>query len=330
MHKYTKALAGLLVSLAAVLAIVRNISPSEVLRAATGLNWRLAFAGLVGVGIGYGIRSFRWWRMLRLRSSSISFTVAARVLMASFAANNVLPLRAGDALRAFAFRNILNVPAIFVITTLVLERLLDVLSILLIGLCFATNAANAFPHHMLRIAQALILMGVALLVFVLFFTKYINRCLFWLIRKLVKGCERRQKIEAVINNIFRLFESIRPSEAVHLLLLSVTAWSFEALLYLCVASGMHLHISVAWVCMALVAANLSALVPSSPGYVGTFHAAVLTILLLAGIERTSATAYAVVVHAMLWAAVTLSGSIAYLLLRSKPMPSVHDSTGEML
>jgi hypothetical protein len=76
--------------------------------------------------------------------------------------------------------------------------------------------------------------------------------------------------------------------------------------------------------MALLAANLSSLVPSSPGYIGTFHASIVAMLLLGGVTRNSATAYAVLVHGVIWIEVTFAGAAAYLLLYPK---TVHNPTG---
>jgi hypothetical protein len=331
MRKHTKTILGVLVSVAAVFAILHNINLADVAHATAGTSGSLVFAGVLSVGMGYVIRSFRWWRMLRLKNHSISLGTSAGVLMASFAANNVLPLRAGDALRVFGFRTVLRLPSTFVLATVVLERLLDLLSLLLLGLCFIrTGGLTAMPVQMVRLVQVLSLGGMALLIAILVFSKQLKICSLWLLGRCVPQTDRRDKTELAIRNVAGLFESISLLEAGHLALLSAAAWMFEAVLYVCVARAMHLHVSVSWLAMALLAANLSAIVPSSPGYVGTFHAAILAMLLLAGVERNAATAYAVVVHAVLWAGITFAGGVAYLLLRGKAAQPVQDSTGEIV
>jgi hypothetical protein len=268
--------------------------------------------------------------MLRLKNHSISLGTSAGVLMASFAANNVLPLRAGDALRVFGFRTALRLPSTFVLATVVLERLLDLLSLLLLGLCFIrTGGLTAMPVHMVGLVQVLSLGGMALLIAILVFSKQLKICSLWLLGRFPQT-DRRDKTELAIRNVAGLFESISLLEAGHLALLSAAAWMFEGVLYVCVARAMHLHVSLSWLAMALLAANLSAIVPSSPGYVGTFHAAILAMLLLAGVERNAATAYAVVVHAVLWVGITFAGGVAYLLLRGKAPQPVQDSTGEIV
>jgi len=331
MRKYARPLFGALISAAAVYAIIRNVSISEVAHATAGAKPSFIVIGVVALALGYAIRSFRWWRMLRLGNGSISLNSTARVLMAGFAANNVLPLRAGDALRAFGFRATLGISSSFAVATLVLERLLDLFSLLLLALCFMkVGGLTSLPHNVVRLVQVLTLACLAAIIVALAFGAQIRRCLLWLLNTCFPKAERGSKLELAITNITSLFESLRPIEALHLTALSLAAWFLEALLYICAARALHLQVSFAWACMALVAGNFAAIFPSSPGYVGTFHASVLAILLFAGVERNLAAAYAVAIHGVLWCTVTLAGAIAYFSLRIKAVQTFLDSTGEVV
>lgn len=50
------------------------------------------------------VRIVRWWRMLHVMEPGLPLVACVRPFLASVAFNNVLPLRAGDALRVFGFR----------------------------------------------------------------------------------------------------------------------------------------------------------------------------------------------------------------------------------
>jgi len=54
----------------------------------------------------------------------------------------------------------------------------------------------------------------------------------------------------------------------------------------------------------MVVANLGILIPSSPGYIGTFHFFALSALAVFGVARETALSYAVVSHAMQYLLVT--------------------------
>jgi len=331
MRKYAKTLLGVVVSAAAVFAIVRNISLSDVARASAGASKSLVLAGIVALALGYAIRAFRWWRMLRLGNPSVTLGTTSRVLMAGFAANNVLPLRAGDVLRGFGFRGALNLPSSFVVATLALERLLDLFSLLLLGLCFIKfSAITTLPRNIVHLVEAFSLGSMVLLCLSLAFGKIVRRWLLLLVDTCIRQTEKHSKLELAITTLTSLFESISAFEAIHLTVLSVAAWFLEAVLYICVARALHLQAPFVWACMALVAANFAAIIPSSPGYVGTFHASVLAILLLAGVDRNAAAAYAVLVHGVLWLTITFAGAVAYFSLRVKAWQTLPDSRGEIV
>jgi hypothetical protein len=61
--------------------------------------------------------------------------------------------------------------------------------------------------------------------------------------------------------------------------------------------------------------TLATLLPSTPGYVGTFDYFTLMGLNLYGAERNLAAVFAVVVHILLWLPVTLAGAIALVVLK---------------
>ena len=90
-----------------------------------------------------------------------------------------------------------------------------------------------------------------------------------------------------------------------LLALSVVLWLIEGAVYavLGAVAGVHLSLLDGLYIMAL--ANLVALVPAAPGYLGTFDAAVLLgVRLVAGGTHAAALAYAVVVRFVLFVPIT--------------------------
>ena len=62
----------------------------------------------------------------------LTWRQCAGPLLGSFAANNILPFRAGDVLAAFAFNSRLKVSSGIVLATLFVERLLDLLMVLVL------------------------------------------------------------------------------------------------------------------------------------------------------------------------------------------------------
>ena len=53
--------------------------------------------------------------------------------------------------------------------------------------------------------------------------------------------------------------------------------------------------------------NLSTILPSTSGYIGTFHAVAILTLVAFNVDRVDAGSYAIVMHATLWLPITVAG-----------------------
>ncbi len=121
---------GLLISCAFIWLILTSIPIDELLSTLSKVRADYVAAGVAFFVVGYLCRIARWQLMLRIDNPTLPFYRAGIPFMISIAANNVLPLRAGDVMRAFVFSKWLSVPSSSVLATLVSERLLDLLSLL--------------------------------------------------------------------------------------------------------------------------------------------------------------------------------------------------------
>jgi len=95
-----------------------------------------------------------------------------------------------------------------------------------------------------------------------------------------------------------------------LLFSSMLVWLGEAGLYYSVLLGAGIDGSLLVALLVMAIATLSTLLPSSPGYVGSFHLAAFTAVSLVGDTAARAGSYAVIVHLSLWLPTTLAGVIA--------------------
>jgi hypothetical protein len=94
---------------------------------------------------------------------------------------------------------------------------------------------------------------------------------------------------------------------------SLASWTVEASTYWIVLQAFDFRVSF-WVLMLVLGiANLTTVLPSTPGYIGTFHGAVVLTLVAFDVPREQAGPYAIVMHMVLWLPITLAG--AWLLWR---------------
>ena len=307
---------GLAISLLLVLGAVRLLNLREV--------WHLlgqARLPLLALAVGllaadYLVRCFRWWLMLRQSGSGASLTNCTLVLLAGFGFNNILPFRAGDVLRAAAFPGRLRASTACLVGTLVLERALDLLALLVVCLLVTLVSGLVFPFiGPLRLLAPLTALALGALTAALLLAKRLQRLLLRLIRLAVRSPELTRRLQRMTVSLLRVFTACSPAAGIRFALLSLLAWGLEGALFVSVSHALELRLPLAVPLLALVAANFCTLIPSAPGYVGTFHAAAISVLVTAAVPRNSAAAFAVLAHVALWLPVTAVGLVSFVVLQ---------------
>jgi uncharacterized membrane protein YbhN (UPF0104 family) len=94
---------------------------------------------------------------------------------------------------------------------------------------------------------------------------------------------------------------------------SVAAWSAEGCVFWCAALALPSLTAPLAGWLALPVGTLATLIPSTPGYVGTFDFFTVKAMMELGNTTAASTAYALLVHVLLWLPPTLVGGL-YLLL----------------
>jgi hypothetical protein len=237
--------------------------------------------------------------------------------LSSVAVNNIMPFRAGDALRILGFRRQLLSPPMRVLGTLVVERLLDLVALLgfffggLIGL-----TAGAFPEKLVVIGAWLAGASLAGLFAIILLAPRLPR-LIQSIADRPSFSERglSEMVQRFGANFAEALSLVRsPARLFALFSLSLVAWVFEGAVFATVAFAFDSGATPLAPWFSLATATLATLLPSSPGYVGTFDYFAVLGMTSYGYPREAALAFALVVHALLWLPLTVLG-IAYLLIR---------------
>jgi uncharacterized protein (TIRG00374 family) len=297
--------------------IVRQININELKRAFLGTIPHWIFAAILAFFIGYSCRIERWRLMLKQDNPKLNWLRCAGPFLGSFAANNVLPFRAGDVMRAFAFNTTLGVSAGIVIATLFVERLLDLLMVLVlfgVSLTYFKLDVSGFASMG---SAALIAIAMAILLVLLFPGLFQPLALFFgnLLARIFP--KLGTKVLSEINKSFNtLFHLAKGKTMLKLVFWSVLAWLAEGCLFWAAALALPaIKLPEAgW--LALPVGTLATLIPSTPGYVGTFDYFTENAMQVLGNDSSDATAYALLVHSLLWFPPTLIGGL-YLLLRPK-------------
>jgi len=263
------------------------------------------------------IRGRRWWYLFPPGSNPRAITPA---MMIGYMANNVLPLRAGEVVRVYVVARRWSAsrdvrarahPFWTTLATLIVERVLDSLVVVLI---LAVLVLVIPVPRVLEIAALLVLAidlaGVAMLIALVAAPQVCARLITRLLGRWPGG--QRRALTAFETFVHGLDGIRAPAHALPLFAWTITVWlapAFAAWTVL-VALDLQLPFAAPWAVLAFVGLGVS--IPSAPGYVGVFHAAVVLALGLFGVSRSAAVGYALLFHASQILPVTLLGWL-YLL-----------------
>jgi glycosyltransferase 2 family protein len=289
-----------IVSAIALVAVVWWASRQEMpdLPAASVALPRLA-AALGLYALATILRGERWLRLLRHGRASLSRLDAYAITTVGYMGNNALPARAGDVLKAVLSARESRTPATDGFGTLVAERVLDVAALVLVFTVLVATLNLPLGIEGWKLA----LVGLAL-VLAAGAAAFLGRD---------TGAGRR--VRALAARLLAPTRRLWSATGAGLLALSIALWLVEGSVYAVLGAVAGLQLSLLDGLYIMALANLVALVPAAPGYVGTFDAAViLGVRLVAGGTHAAALAYVVVVRFVLFVPITLVG-LAALVVR---------------
>jgi len=315
--RWLRPVIGLAVTVIFVWLLVSGLDVAALGHAFAKLSMPLLVLALVFLSAGYALRIVRWWWMLRVLQPSLPLKACAWPFLTSIAVNNILPFRAGDALRVFGFRRQLQSPAVRVLGTLIIERMLDLLALLgfffigLLGL-----PADVFSESFVRIATWLAGLSVAGLLLLVLITPWFGR----IIDRIAEQdfLARRNLSDVVARHGSHFISALAlvrsPSRLLGLLGLSIITWGFEGAVFATVAAAVSAGVDPLGPWFSLGTGTLATLIPSSPGYVGTFDYFAAQGLAAYGADAEISVAFALTVHVVLWLPLTVAG-IGYLMVQ---------------
>jgi len=275
-------------------------------------NYWFLLPALVAYFAGVWLRAVRWRALLR-PVAPLSVSRLFPIVVIGYMANDVLPARLGELVRAYVLGEQEGVPKTTTLATIVVERMFDGIALLLIvGAVALTAPAAAQVAGLFRLA-AVLFVG-ALLVLFLIGTSPSRAIglIGWLERRIPRF---EGRVTPLAERFLQGLEVLQNGPlAAQVVVLSLAAWLCEATMYTVLALGFGLDLGFPAYLLTTAIANLGAMVPAAPGYVGTFDVGALASLRLFGADSGPAGAFVLVLHLALLGPVTLLGF--YYLWRS--------------
>jgi glycosyltransferase 2 family protein len=260
-------------------------------------NYLWLIPALVVFGLGTVARALRWRSLFALGRRPPRTAVLNATIVGYFY-NNILPARAGEAARVVVLTQRSSTSAVEIVGTVVVERLFDLIAILLIF--FAAEPWLPHVRWLGTAAIAAVVVAGILVAAVTILAVYGDRPLRLLLRPLRRfswfsDARLDRSVDELVHGLTGLREGAVAFEA---FAWTVAAWMLSALCAYCVSLAFHLHLPFASAVLTIVAVGLSMIIPSPPGAIGVFEAAALVALKVYGVPLSAALPDALVLHAV--------------------------------
>lgn len=282
--------------------------------AKTVATLRPADLRLMGLGIAlllgtFVVFAFRW-RVLLSASALLQVGDTFSYIMIGYLANTVLPLRLGDVARAALMGKRRNLGASLVLGSVMLERTLDVLTVLALALALSliVDIPPVVRAGMTTLAgSALVaLTGLFLL------ARNEDRLPGLVVR--LPGFIPRTPSERVAGLVARFAGGLRTlrdgRQLGQALLLSGLAWALAGAGTICWVAAFHLPVPWYAGLFVLAVINLGGAIPSSPGAIGVYHYLAVLALSVWVTDKSVALGYAIATHGVSIAVNVILGTAA--------------------
>ena len=290
MLKNKEKIIGIIISLIFIGLIVWNLDLKQLINTFKVFNYKALLTFIPLYILGLYIRGFRW-KYLLCQNSKLTVKEAFFAFTTGNTINSYLPARAGDFWRAVHVGNKLNESKMKLLGSIILERIIDGISVLLI-LLFAVIMFCKQPW-ILNITYISAALFVGSLTFFFLIFKYNKTD--WFFEKLgkIKLLTRFQslfdKAASLINKFMEGFQALNNPKCFFMAFFtSCIAWAIECILtYILICGfGTHYGFSIALFVISFIA--LSTIIPSSSVFVGPYQYAYILALGIYHIDKANA------------------------------------------
>lgn len=311
---YTRLLVSLSVSVIFLYMAFRDVDFGEMKSSMVSADIRWGAVAFFFGALSLILRAVRWGMLLPAGMSPTLWKLHS-YLVIGHAANNVLPLRAGEVIRACFISGRENIPLPTVLASVAVERLLDILVLLLL----LASTMGLLPELPPVIQSAAYMMGI------LAFFGVAACAVIWayrdkamlILEKIVcvfgPGIQKR-----IIPGLQSLIEGLgaigQPLRFLKVIVMSILSWLASVGIYWAIIRAFNFPLGISAAGFSVSLTSFGIALPAAPGFVGTFHLASQQSLVLLGIDAEPALCYAVLNHAVSYMYVTGFGALSFLLL----------------
>ncbi|WP_374687424.1 lysylphosphatidylglycerol synthase transmembrane domain-containing protein [Promineifilum sp.] len=301
---------GLLVGVACLAAVfIFYARPAEIIESLRHVHLGYLLLGTLGVVLFLLIRAVRWRFML---GNAAPYGQVFHIQNIGYMLTQLLPLRLGDVARAILIGNVPPLTLTQGVSTMVVERLLDMLFIVVL-LPFTLSGLTTLPEWMRSFALFSGFAAIGGILVLIVAANQRERAVRLAGRFLARwlpflhGPTWTRRFDGLLAGLKSLTS---PRDGLILTALSVAVWLPILLAYYYTMRAVNLEPTWTMTGFVVCAAAFSVAVPSTPGQAGPYHFAVITALQLYGQPAAESASFAFLYHVMNIVVMVLFGVLA--------------------
>jgi uncharacterized protein (TIRG00374 family) len=309
-------LLGLIVSLAAIYFIASQVNLNQLKDAVVSAHYIYVLPTIVFLLIGLVTRAFRWQVLL---SGDLPIGRTFSIMNVAYLVNGVLPLRIGEVARIYlATRATPPVPPMKTASTIIVERLLDLLAVvLMVVLALAGGPVPDQIRTSALVSGLLVIVGFVVLIILASQRQLANRLLRWSL-----GLIRRGSDSPLTVRLTRWFDHFldglqpltQPRALFAALAWTAASWGFSTIAGYILMFTFYTQASWAATLLYIAAAAFAIAVPAVPGNLGPYEGSIYLAISALGYANPAGTAvaFAVLVHGLNLAVHASTGVIGFI------------------
>jgi len=303
----TKLILSYLISILLVFVILLFVDVNKVIEGVIGFGIVHFIVLMLLVVISFVLRGILWKELLQ-PFGKVSFLDSFHINNIGFLVNNILPLRVGEIVKAVLVGKKYSIGKVKAFSTVIVNRILEgsVLVLFFIaGIIIAPAAGGDIKNVMILPAIAFVIM-LGLFIFPNAFLKLSER----LVRRVSENLYG--KTRTLIQDIIMGEKAFRQGwgSNISIVLSTIGVWAVVVGIYYLAGLRFGLVLGIGELLVLTSFTSLVTIIPSAPGFIGTFQAGFIFVFLALGLGAEEATAISIVIQLAFFIATSLLGIIS--------------------
>lgn len=268
---------------------------------------------VVAIVVAFALR----WRTLMIEALTMPRSLVVAAL--GLGANQVLPLRSGDALRVVLSSRGPGAPSLHSgVSAIAVEKVFDLIAVAAFGLASTATVIATGDSQINVVAIALVILAVAVAALLTARSGLMIK----VFRYSARAFHLPPRLyRHLVRPLRHLHQLTGPGRVAILLVQTAFIWLvLYVLAYLAIAQLVGMNLSVPDAMVLLFAGALGVAIPAAPSGIGTFHAAIVSAFVLLGKPASEGLVLAVAIHGVFFIGLCAIGAAALAFTSRGPGP----------